>query len=60
MKESWLDLGLIVLRWGSTTSNGTIKDCEALFGTAHDAREFHGQLIADEKTTYISMEMVHE
>ncbi len=52
---------MIVIRWGSVLEDGTaVKDCEVLFASAEDAKEFHGQLLSSDKTTYISMETIDD
>lgn len=47
---------LIMIRWGKKLDDGTERDYESLVGTIDAARNLHGQLLADEQTTYLSME----
>ena len=47
---------MILIKWGTKQSDGTEKDWEVLFADAEHARDFHGDLLDRENTTYISLE----
>lgn len=51
---------MIVIRWGTKQSDETERDWEVLFGSAEDARIFHGDLLGRKTTTYISMENIED
>mgnify|MGYP001182566469 FL=1 len=51
---------MILIKWGTSQSDGTEKDWEMLFGNAEHARLFHGDLLDRENTIYISLEKVED
>ena len=51
---------MTLVKWGTKQSDGTEKDWEVMFGSAEDARLFHGDLLDRKTTTYISLEKVED
>ena len=51
---------MIVIRWGTKQSDETERDWEVMFGSAEDARLFHGDLLDRKTTTYISLEKIED